>query len=94
MVRSNLGWLLALVGVGVVVITVVVVLAVRGLSSAGPGPGPGGQQSGDLCQAAGAATPTAPPPAGDRVISGKLSVMRMSPAVRGAAVRRPGAVRA
>jgi hypothetical protein len=61
------------------VIAVVVVLAVRGTGTAGPGSGPGGQQTGDLCQAAGAATPTAPPVAGDRVVSGKLSVMRLPP---------------
>ncbi|WP_152365620.1 DUF2510 domain-containing protein [Microlunatus speluncae] len=77
--RAGLGWLLALVGVGVVVIAVVVVLAVRSLGSAGPDPDPGGQPTADLCQTASAAGPTAPPPAGERVISGRLSVMRMPP---------------
>lgn len=77
--RSAVGWLFALIVVGVVVIAVVVVLAVRGLDSAGRTTDPGRQQTGDLCQSAKAATPTAPPAAGDRVVSGRLSVMRMPP---------------
>jgi len=77
--RTGLGWVLGLVAIGVLVIVVIAVLVVRGTDTADPGTGPVEQPSSDPCQAADAASPTAPPAAGERVTSGKLSVMRMPP---------------